>query len=494
MKNLTIGPSYFQNERRAYSDWKVAVFTEILQNAIDSPGCSRIDIDIISPSHNSTLIVATDNGAGMSRETLENVFLVVGETSKSNGGNTIGGYGIARNLICFGMSSYVIRSQDYVVIGCGASYEIEDSPDFVNGCIFEIETEGNADNWKSKLLQVISYSTITPELFINGAPCISNLSIGKHIRDLSLSNDEKPFAKVYVDKDSPPGLYVRCKGLKMFEKYLNEGIKARVFIDIEPDKAKEVLTSNRNEFKYEYSKILQEFLNELSCDSLSGLADQTKYFKKISKPGQGFKTTGFRKKEIQFKKEVEVREAVELRDKNLSSQEIIQLLREIKDPILEYMMILNKSEDIERVRLINNFYCPEKFTTRSSTRYQLLRQWFYVCLAVMDEIADWIGGEYTFSVGWIFSDNTTKEESFAAYYQEKGVHYLLINPINSDNKLRYSVNNKDDYYALIVLACHEATHCLYKYHDEGFSSFFTELQIRVLKKVDKIFRSVRECK
>ena len=494
MKNLTIGPSYFRNERRAYSDWKIAVFTEILQNSIDSVGCSRIDIDIVQ-KENETIITAKDNGSGMSRETLENIFLVIGETSKSTG-ETIGGFGIARNLICFGMEQYKIKSFDYVVEGKGASYTINKSEEFVKGCIFEITAEKY--DWLEKLHSVLEQSSINQAIFINGEKYSNDVHRGRMVRNLT-------FGDLYVNKSAKnPGVFIRCKGLKMFSKYA-PNLTSQVILEIHHDKAKEILTSNRNGLNRLQDDELQAFLTELACDSSSSLRNKTRHFKRLVNKGTGFKTCI--KKKNQISENSESAEETNIYSEFNKKKVIDEILNGggnptdygnlpiyLQDPILQNMMILNESNDIKKVQLINNFYHPEKWTSRDSTRYQLLREWFAICQIVMDEVSNWKNEEFFFSVGWIFTDNTDGEGITAAHAQDSGVHYLLINPIDENNKLKYSVNNKGDWYSLIVLACHEATHCLHHYHNEDFSSMFTHLMMRVMKRKNELFDAIKTIK
>ena len=57
-----------------------------------------------------------DDGPGMTREVLDNVYFAVGATTKS-GPTQIGGMGRARILTCFAIPSYRIRSHKYEVVG-----------------------------------------------------------------------------------------------------------------------------------------------------------------------------------------------------------------------------------------------------------------------------------------------------------------------------------------------------------------------------------------
>src|SRR4051794_11863551 len=76
----------------------------------------------------------------MTRETLEKVYFSVGASSKTDTDGSIGGMGRARMMTCFSMEFWSIRSQDYVVIGRGGSYQVEPQP-FQRGCELIIEVD-----------------------------------------------------------------------------------------------------------------------------------------------------------------------------------------------------------------------------------------------------------------------------------------------------------------------------------------------------------------
>jgi hypothetical protein len=77
------------------------------------------------------------DGPGMTRETLERVYFVVGETTKA-GGASIGGFGRARVLTCFGHRSWKIYANQWSCTGSGAQYEISPMETRQEGCLIEV--------------------------------------------------------------------------------------------------------------------------------------------------------------------------------------------------------------------------------------------------------------------------------------------------------------------------------------------------------------------
>jgi Histidine kinase-, DNA gyrase B-, and HSP90-like ATPase len=492
MSTLSIDNRYFQIEKRNYSDWRKAVYRELQQNFCDSRGCTRTDITI-EEIENGTRLTISDNGEGMSRETLLNIFLVVGRTGKNDSAEFVGGNGVARNLICFSANKYTIKSHDYVITGCGANYEIEDSPTFTKGCTFILEVDEK--NWDKHIKYVIDRSTISQKVFINGEEYKSNICRGRLVRELS-------FADIYVNKSAESKVLVRVNGAFMHEHY--SSARAQVIIEIKPEISKLVLQANRDGLQWEQQKEMDSFLNELASETSSALKDKTKHFKKIVNKNSYF--TSKRKAAKANKdnvREVSIEEfeqlasrlnhnSVAINNNNYNPIDEEVLTEKEECPIKNSMLILNESEDQKIVNLINAFYHPHSWKD-SSTRYQLLKQWAAVCSIVCEEFSDMTGEEFNWAVGWNFCD-FYGDRTLAKCLTENGVNYFLLNPINEENKIKYSVNNKDDYYSLITLASHEVCHVAEKFHNERFASLMTCLMMRVLKRAKDIFTLCKEVK
>lgn len=488
-QSISLGPNFFQQEKRNYSNWKTALIREVIQNAADSVGCTRIDFSI-EDSEDSTTLTVRDNGAGMSRDVLQNVFLVMGETTKNSSGFT-GGFGKARVLIAFAQREYTIISGDYICEGSGAEYSIRDN-EYVNGCTFIIKTEKL--DWTNLIKGVLDKCSLTQSVYINGERYSNTIRRGRLVRELS-------FGLVYVNKSANSGVHIRVNGTWMFSKYSN--VSAQVCVELNSSTSRDVLTANRDGLQFNQDNELQAFLNELSADSKSALKDKTRHFKKFVNKNNCFrsvpKSEKFRLNEnnalvpvTRSAANVGIENTIRNFGANPIDREYLPVYQ--TDPILASMMVLNGSNDVKTVNLIKNFYMPEKWDNRSATRYQLLRQWFAVCNIVMDELSNMTKKEFGFAVGWVFSDNKEDESASAVHLKDEETHYLLLNPIDNNLKLKYSVNNIDNYYALITLACHEAAHCLYAWHDENFSSLFTNLMIKVLARRKEIVQSMKDAK
>src|ERR1044072_9573631 len=101
---VRLADDFFKKEREQnYADWRLSVWRELFQNAIDQDA-TEVRIGLRQADDHVELTFA-DNGPGMTREVLENVYFAIGATTKI-GGNQIGGMGRARGLTCFAMKEY----------------------------------------------------------------------------------------------------------------------------------------------------------------------------------------------------------------------------------------------------------------------------------------------------------------------------------------------------------------------------------------------------
>jgi hypothetical protein len=124
-----------------YSRWQFAFWREFFQNSVDA-GAERIDVDLTQdPITRIITVTFTDDGCGMTRDVLENVYFSLGGTTKGHG-DQVGGFGRARILTCFSMKSYTIHTRNSLVLGNGGDYEIKDAIE-ISGTkiIVEIEDE-----------------------------------------------------------------------------------------------------------------------------------------------------------------------------------------------------------------------------------------------------------------------------------------------------------------------------------------------------------------
>src|SRR4051794_30387687 len=109
MQQAVLVAEFFKRERQAYQNWRLALWRELFQNEIDQKKPTAISIAVEPLGSNGFRLRFADNGAGMTRETLENVYFAVGASSKTDTDGSIGGMGRARMMTCFSMEFWSIR-------------------------------------------------------------------------------------------------------------------------------------------------------------------------------------------------------------------------------------------------------------------------------------------------------------------------------------------------------------------------------------------------
>ena len=476
MQNLIIGPSFFRNERQAYANYREAYFRELLQNA-SSPSirASKIDIKIRDNEEtNTSILTCKDNGSGMSLDTLKNVFLVLGESTKRGDDGEIGGKGIARNLICFSSNKYKITSHNYICEGSGASYNITESENFQRGCEFELEVE--KDSWNHFLDNVLKQSNLLQDVIVNGEIYRNSLRRGRMVRELS-------FGEVWVNKSADNHkLIVRSGGMFMFSHSITA--KAQVIVEMNPAKANECLTSNRDSLKWDYRKELDLFLNELASDTSSALRDKTRRQVIFANKGTAYKVNqnnvikiggyvGAEQPQPQPQSEKiaargtttipchKVEGGTYTLEAGIESGEFVAT-KQYKDPVLDtYICYVNTNN--ESIKKVIKFYDPS-ICELGKDRLKLLKVWTEAVDFAASIASKMYNQQIAWAPGFCFDENV-----LALHLASDGIHGILFNPVDNDGKIKYSINNKNDWMEFLVSASHEVAHVFESYHNENFS-------------------------
>jgi hypothetical protein len=136
-QTIILDKSFFIKERdTSYDWWQMAWWREQFQNSTDA-GAKNIRITLKeeearggfseyrgSEPRTVVRVVFADDGCGMSRNTLENVFFKPGRSTKVGDGGMVGGFGRARLMTCFAQDRYSIMTKNSFVLGNGEKYQI----------------------------------------------------------------------------------------------------------------------------------------------------------------------------------------------------------------------------------------------------------------------------------------------------------------------------------------------------------------------------------
>lgn len=489
MAIVKISPDFFINEIKNYSDWESAFWRELFQNSIDA-GSSEIDIQI-QKINESCIVSFSDNGNGMTLNTLENVFFNLGETTK-NSADTIGGFGRARIILCFAQTDYLIHTNNLFVNGNGSFYEIQETDTFQKGCKFTITVPLKKFNscleiFENKLINYLQMSQFSAKINYKLSDSkeykIFDNFLPKRGKSKNLS-----FGNAYANKN---GLYknkiiFRVNGVMMFTKYTSCPIQ--VIVEIDPSFSRSVLLSNRDGVNWAYSDEVDQFCLSISNDTISAFKDNYLETREIYGKNRIFIPKSANIKAIQ---PIEFHDSYE--EKPFYSYEQVNANSYInnQDYDDQGMIILTQTFNSKLKRASREF--SDALAKKDhSKRYKIFEKWIIACEAALDAYCeltnatniDWIPG-------LIFNDSLE-----ACHQKINNSHAIMLNPVyiseNNFSKIKYNINDFKSNVELLTLASHEVAHCSYRYHDESFANIFTHIVSKVMgniKELNKLMNS-----
>jgi hypothetical protein len=315
-------PKLFWQTRRldGHRDWPFAFWRELFQNSVDAKA-RNIEIEIRqvvrsgvfdrpSPGGPVIQVVFADDGTGMTEDTIRNVFLEPGRSTKGNGSGAIGGFGTARTLLCFSQDRYEIHTNGLVVEGDGSEYILSSREVAARrasthgldrfaanierfggrkGCIFVIDVDPNESeySWRNvnesqlrrKLFELLEMSDLKLESITLDGEKIEVAPLKKGQARTKLSATGFPdFGTVHVsrsDKATQKGfVVVRVNGLAMFKERVGLD-DIQVVLELDASRTRQLLTDNRDGLKDRPGMALQEFLRELMMNRREALRDKS---------------------------------------------------------------------------------------------------------------------------------------------------------------------------------------------------------------------------
>lgn len=499
MPSITVPKEFFVKERRMYTNWLQAFWREFFQNSVDA-GSKRIDVRIQAIDTGQVEIVFTDDGCGMTREVLENVYFRLGASTKSSD-DMVGGFGRARILTCFSMDSYTIRTLNNRVVGTGGEYEIVECEPIEGTEVRVLLSDEAMYRIEYALSDYLSLCQMGCEVWVNGLRHTQWLYRREIARTLDL--DGVAFANVHVNKSARSStLAVRVAGALMYHRYVN--VNAQVIVEILPSMSRSVLMANRDSMQQSYEKVLEQFIGELATETLSAL-----------KPRFQRKTASFRgtglflnlgKNALQAQRKLAADAALapagETQQVTIENKSTIERLRSQTStasaidrlgvarvttsethggrylPALPNIYLLDETDTPAVRRVIDN-YDPNNWITiyhrgkpmnRGSTIYKVLMMWKIACDAAVEALLvsnDSISS-MTWGIGWIFS-----ETALAKHMRVEGGSVFLLNPVNQEGNLRYFLTEQESQKRMMAFAKHEVAHSVEVIHNETFAQTLT---------------------
>jgi hypothetical protein len=272
---------YYERRLRDYDNWEVAFWREIIQNSRDA-GATRVDMECVPDTYTDpetgdaiscVRCTATDDGRGMSYETMMSAFFRRGGSLKDAG--SVGGFGDAKNLILTPWLGYEVRSQSAVVRGRHEDIFADLSRDgepYLSGTRLTVWMPDSKTTTPEHAQFIVEQSSLSQIRFtVNGKLVKESLPRGKLI-------DEKPIVsrgatvgtlQVYHSpRASRFGIYVRSHGIYMYEMHGFQGdFKGVVTIEVNAPPIN-VFTTKRDSLSYESSARadVQDVLQRLTSD------------------------------------------------------------------------------------------------------------------------------------------------------------------------------------------------------------------------------------
>ena len=277
-QHVTIGPEFFLKSRNDYADWHWAVVREFFQNCIDC-GSKHTELTATEQGGKTTVVVKND-GAPMTEDILVDKLLSLGSSGKNFEG-AVGGFGKAKELLYFCHESYEIRSGDLVVRGAGAAYTL-DRGEFVRGTISTIVIDGDhADRIEREAKRFVGLAQVQTRFTINHV---------EHTRPLHKGTFRKAldFGRVYTNKSSENQVVVRIGGIPMFTRYAR--CNRCVVLELDGTSG-EVMTSNRDNLRWEQARILDNFITDLSVNKRKALSSKAPVYQRFAGPKLGYVET-----------------------------------------------------------------------------------------------------------------------------------------------------------------------------------------------------------
>lgn len=473
--NVLIPQGYFFTvSKNEYSDYKTRLGQEILQNSVDAKA-TRIDITLTDKGYE-----IRDNGKGMTAKTMVDALLTFGGSAKDEG--AAGGFGHAKILILFAMANFEIHSRNTKAIGEGLQYILdENNPEYVQGTLvrgeYPIGWNSSVDEMVRKVKNLLSKSELSADVYINGERFTNWLYTTRCAQ-------QNEWSKLYTRKtpDDRFTVIVRKNGMFMFEKYLGQGIKKSIVLEVTKN-SKEVFTANRDGLRPDADKEFSELFARIAMDKKSfdkakprrfvfaGMAD---HFAKFMESLSEHTANIFHNASAMAPSEIAVvRQAIASSD-----LETLTVLAQ-NNPSMAVASVAREAAQYVRNTLLASFVVdmsgtshdsiPKRYApnTMAETNKAIARLW----KSCLDHVfqANRLSARYR--IGFILNPDTA-----AQYQNRNGVEEFLINP---DAKMLENDKWKK-VYSVLISACHEIAHRASQYHDENFILTEEELLINTL--------------
>jgi hypothetical protein len=459
----------------------------------------------------------------MTKEVLENVYFVLGKTTK-NDSTTVGGFARARILTNFAMDRYMIHTLDNIVIGSGSEYDIQKGR-HLQGCMVTIwNSEDSAAGLSTTLLEYLSRCDMrhpaTGESVVinfNGSDILSRCPAGPVYRELKEEMDffmktesGRAWATLHEGPKHETGnmIHVRVHGNEMFS--ISTHTSRSYILEIKPEFSREVLAASRDSMKYKYQEILNEFVGKMVSDEEAARNPPKKVEERFFE-GSGWTMTAksggdtihLHPAGAQPPKGFRVGELVaELQGdwKKIFSDEFHEAGIEYEHDgdgykvpvkhIVPSTPILIEGTDPRLWKLAeqydpNNWFINVKgnavYTGNWVENYNLLATFKEACRQAMLVMVEheMVTESVQWCAGFVLSDDPkVLALTRSNYGYETGsygqTHRLMINPLGKNLKPKFKLGKTESLKEILASAAHEVCHCFNMEHNTAFAMILTD--------------------
>ena len=504
---VTIGREFFVTALKDYDDWKQKWWREAIQNSVDA-GATRIDTEVYENTDGTFTIVCDDDGSGMSEDVLINKFLVLGGTTKVASSGAAGGFGKAKELLLLPWLSWKIATRSTVAEGSGVDYEVRSISER-RGTRLEVVMAADQTTSDSAALAFIEKCDLPNIRFtVNGKRVKAELRGDKVVAEAPGKAEIYyiPLKKGVMQAQ----MYVRARGLFMFERYIGS-VPGYVVAELLAPSI-DILTANRDGFRdWEVKREVDKLAEKIAKDNVTTLARargliRKKYegqgkFRALERESEAMSQIGYvPSKPAPLAADTE-RAIVRIvsyhsaQSEKLPSAESATVMLDQKFLGPEHLRAAVKQlvwePDFYLINEIEDFKVPAKFKPESMTPtvMKLAKTWTELCRYVLMQL----GSTEPYGVGFTFSTTMA-----AAYLNEDNENWLLLNPFRDpyERKAIWKPTAQEDLKWLYAAAIHEATHLAdgISYHDESFASALTRNMAKCAdgyRKIQKIVRGIK---
>lgn len=256
--HLPVG-HFRKSAKREYLNWRRAIVREFYQNSVDADATEiRFTIDEL-PNH--YLLTVKDNGTGMSIQDVEEKLLTMGGTDK--GENSIGGYGVAKQILYFAWSHWEIHSRDYKVVGSGCRYTIVPN-EYTDGVYAIVHLEKDEPVTETTIQSYLKLCCPKVKTLVNGTEFTEWTNQGELFKSL-------PWAHLHKKTGGNGYVNVQVRGVHMFSTWVSG--ETDIVVELSGN-AREILTSNRDGLNNPFGQELQTILNDICVNTKSALLPQ----------------------------------------------------------------------------------------------------------------------------------------------------------------------------------------------------------------------------